>query len=321
VLAEFAWQVSRLAQVRSRLSTGSLLRKGRCGLQNGCKRRRQAVEVEQDNVSGGTLKGGQFMSLLHPRGRRGSIRNSVMSNAVIPSTTDGVASFVERLLRMLANYRFENDEVFEIRLAVEEALANAITHGNKLDPAKEVHITFCMQPAEFSIRIADEGQGFDPGAVPDPTDAEHLDKPGGRGLLLMRHFMDAVRFNAKANVVTLLRRRRAAARRDRTQQAHTIAQDAAAPNVGARSTICGSQLDWAIALIPNLRPKAGLVLLLASFLVLSCAGWHDVYEDLVEGASFQRWRSSLGTAISGMSLAVFAVYELATGYRSVETMH
>ena len=129
------------------------------------------------------------------------------SNAAIPSTPEGVSHFVQRLLRMLANYRFHQLEVLAIRPAVEQALMNAITHGNKLDSAKHVHVTFTMGPHEFSIRIEDEGGGFTRQSRHDQAESPDCIALDRAGLLLMRQNMDAVRFNAKGNAVTLVRRR------------------------------------------------------------------------------------------------------------------
>ena len=117
---------------------------------------------------------------------------------------------------MLSNSRFAADEVFAIRLAVEEALLNAVIHGNQLNPAKEVHVMFTIEANDFGIRIQDEGTGFNPDSVSDPTYKSNADQLRGRGLLLMHHSMDAVRFNAKANVVTLTRSHRVG----RTEHAH-----------------------------------------------------------------------------------------------------
>jgi serine/threonine-protein kinase RsbW len=127
---------------------------------------------------------------------------------------------------MLSNSRFTTEEVFAIRLAVEEALLNAVIHGNKFDPAKEVHVTFTIEANDFNIRIQDEGNGFKPDGIPDPTHTPNADKLVGRGLLLMRHFMDAVRFNAKANIVTLTRKHRTAARTERAQQPRPASEEA-----------------------------------------------------------------------------------------------
>ena len=128
--------------------------------------------------------------------------NYVTSNAVMPSTDEGASGFIERLLRMLTHHRFGQEEVIAIQAAVKEALTNAIIHGNESKPEKHVHVIFTMGSTEFSIRIQDKGAGFDP---------NRLASQSGQGLVLMRRYMDAVRFNRKGNIVTLTLRRRSAA--------------------------------------------------------------------------------------------------------------
>src|SRR5205085_10792467 len=94
-------------------------------------------------------------------------------------------------------------DIFSIRLALEEALVNAIKHGNQLDRAKRVHISYRLLIDRFEIHITDEGPGFDPTDVPDPTAVENLERPCGRGLMLMRHYMTEVAFNERGNSVIM----------------------------------------------------------------------------------------------------------------------
>lgn len=101
-----------------------------------------------------------------------------------------------------ANGYTEHD-TFAIKLALEEALVNAIKHGNQMDPDKRVYVVFGVTPERFDIRITDEGAGFNPEDVPDPTAIENLERPCGRGLLLMRGFMTDVQYHGKGNVVTM----------------------------------------------------------------------------------------------------------------------
>jgi serine/threonine-protein kinase RsbW len=103
--------------------------------------------------------------------------------------------------------QFSEKEIFGIRLALEEALVNAIKHGNNLDKSKKVHIAYCVDPERFDIRIMDEGPGFDPGDVPDPTAVENLERPCGRGLMLMRHYMNEVSFGPRGNAVLMCKLR------------------------------------------------------------------------------------------------------------------
>jgi len=110
---------------------------------------------------------------------------------------------VNRLLCAIQPLEFTDKEVFGIRLALEEALVNAVKHGNKQDPTKTVHVRFQITSQHFLIEIRDEGRGFDPEAVPDPLDPENLERPGGRGVFLMRHYMSWVQYNETGNCVTL----------------------------------------------------------------------------------------------------------------------
>jgi serine/threonine-protein kinase RsbW len=106
--------------------------------------------------------------------------------------------------RLQASSANEQD-VFSIRLALEEALVNAIKHGNQMDRSRSVRISYRFLPDRFEVRITDEGTGFDPSDVPDPTAVENLDRPCGRGLMLMRHYMTEVSFNERGNSVTMAR--------------------------------------------------------------------------------------------------------------------
>ena len=75
-----------------------------------------------------------------------------------------------------------------------EAAVNAVLHGNKQNPNKQVHATFTLTSQNLTIQVADEGEGFDPSSVPDPLSPEGLLKPSGRGIFLMRAIMDEVHF-------------------------------------------------------------------------------------------------------------------------------
>lgn len=107
---------------------------------------------------------------------------------------------------LLARFQDENwdsRQMFGIRLALEEAVVNAIKHGNCLDCNKQVHVICRSTPDKIWIKISDQGKGFNPESVPDCTDAEHIGCPNGRGIMLMRNFMSRVEYNKKGNVVEL----------------------------------------------------------------------------------------------------------------------
>ena len=114
---------------------------------------------------------------------------------------------IERVLDvcMEALERCGHDEtgVFAIRLAMEEALANAMNHGNGGDASKAIQVEFEVTPTSFRATIEDEGTGYDPSTVPDPTAEENLTIASGRGLALMKAFMTGVTVVAPGNRVEL----------------------------------------------------------------------------------------------------------------------
>lgn len=103
------------------------------------------------------------------------------------------------LVQVIAEHLCENAGMDEdgshwIGMAVREAVANAIKHGNKLDTKKKVNATFELQGLDLSITISDEGAGFDPEKVSDPLNPQNLMKTSGRGIFYMRTFMDQIRY-------------------------------------------------------------------------------------------------------------------------------
>ncbi len=93
---------------------------------------------------------------------------------------------------------FGDDALFGIDMAVREALANAVKHGNKLDASKQVEVTLIKRGNEMEILIRDFGKGFDVEEVPDPTNPENLLKASGRGILFMHNFVDKVEWERAA---------------------------------------------------------------------------------------------------------------------------
>lgn len=114
---------------------------------------------------------------------------------------------VEDILHAIERVGFAEREIFAIRLALEEALVNAIKHGHQGDPNKEVQLRYHVAADHLLVEIEDQGPGFNPNAVPDPIAAENLERSCGRGLLLMRHYMTWVSFNETGNRVTMCRQR------------------------------------------------------------------------------------------------------------------
>jgi serine/threonine-protein kinase RsbW len=124
---------------------------------------------------------------------------------VIPSDPAEARSVQDRIELSLAASDASERDIFCIKLALEEALVNAIKHGNQLDLSKSVSITYQVQRLSFEIRITDQGPGFDPDDLPDPTAIENLERPCGRGVMLMRHYMSDVEYYAPGNSLRMRR--------------------------------------------------------------------------------------------------------------------
>ena len=112
----------------------------------------------------------------------------------IPSLIENIQvieSFIDN-----AKEEFEiNDDMYgNIMISVTECISNAIIHGNLSNAAKMVHLELQMEPGLLRCSIEDEGNGFDFNQLPDPTDPENIEKVGGRGIFLMKHLSDEVKF-------------------------------------------------------------------------------------------------------------------------------
>lgn len=95
---------------------------------------------------------------------------------------------------MAAIAGFEEDDALNVGIAVREAVINAIVHGNKMDPTRKVEVSMHARRRSIRARVRDQGAGFDPGATPDPTVGDNRMRSSGRGILVMRAFVDSVDF-------------------------------------------------------------------------------------------------------------------------------
>ncbi|MEI8195586.1 MAG: ATP-binding protein, partial [Phycisphaerae bacterium] len=119
------------------------------------------------------------------------------------SCLDRARGVEEQILQSCRTNGFTDHDIFALKLALEEALVNACKHGNCMDPHKQIKVQYRITPQRADITIEDEGHGFNPGEVPDPTSPENLETCHGRGILLMRAYMSNVVFNPSGNRVTL----------------------------------------------------------------------------------------------------------------------
>jgi len=129
----------------------------------------------------------------------------VSRSVVVPSMPSAIVGVSSQIIASLEANNFGEDDVFAIHLALEEAFINAVKHGNKGEPSKPVKIDYSVGPDRVEICMTDEGDGFDPDVIPDPRYGDNLFKPAGRGLLLIRSYMDVVEYNKQGNSIRMVR--------------------------------------------------------------------------------------------------------------------
>src|ERR1700691_1610873 len=110
----------------------------------------------------------------------------------LDSTLETVDSAEQAASRIAVEAGFGDDEVMQISMAVREAAVNAVLHGNAYDPGKKVKLDFETNSRDLVITICDQGKGLDPAKIPDPLSPDNLMKTSGRGIFLIRSFMDVV---------------------------------------------------------------------------------------------------------------------------------
>lgn len=122
--------------------------------------------------------------------------NATRVSYTLDSSLESVNKAEETATDIATKSGFDSEEVQRISMAVREAAVNAVLHGNSYDPRKKVHIAFESSQEGLTITIRDEGKGLDPEDIPDPLAPENLLKQSGRGIFLIRAFMDEVRFRS-----------------------------------------------------------------------------------------------------------------------------
>jgi len=133
--------------------------------------------------------------------------NATRVSYTLESTLASVNKAEQAAAEVAAKSGFDEDECGRIAMAVREAAVNAVLHGNRYDPAKRMTVSFEATPATLSVAVRDEGPGLDPDTVPDPLAPENLLKQSGRGIFLIRAFMDEVRFRilSPGTEITMIR--------------------------------------------------------------------------------------------------------------------
>ena len=124
----------------------------------------------------------------------------------IPSRIEYIRKVSDALLRSLAHNHIDEDKAFDIRLCVEEAVRNAIVHGNRSDKRRSVKVSWQVSGGNAVIEIEDEGKGFDHARVADPTADANITRNCGRGVFLIRKLMDKVEYFGTGNKVRMTKR-------------------------------------------------------------------------------------------------------------------
>ena len=120
--------------------------------------------------------------------------NKLTASLIMASRFENIEVAERTLLDLCRRAGCKADEEYWLLTALREALANAVRHGNRQNPDQVVRVFFTIEDSTATIRVEDEGDGFDPADVPDPTTPENLLRPSGRGIFYMRQFMNRVEF-------------------------------------------------------------------------------------------------------------------------------
>ena len=127
---------------------------------------------------------------------------------VISSDLKEVRQLQEVIEKQLEQHHYDDKDIFGVRLALEEAIVNAIKHGNQMDRGKKVEVRFRLLADRFEVGVTDEGPGYDPQDIPNPLGDEYLERPSGRGLFLMQHYMTEVVVHPPGNRLTMCKVRK-----------------------------------------------------------------------------------------------------------------
>ena len=129
--------------------------------------------------------------------------SSTTGRRVLANQPQAIHDLESALFAAMAQHGYSDTSAFAVRLALQEALANAFKHGNRGEPNTTIVVDFTVADHAMTIEIQDQGDGFDPASVPDPTAEENITIPAGRGIMLMRAYMTDVEFIAPGNRVRM----------------------------------------------------------------------------------------------------------------------
>ncbi len=131
--------------------------------------------------------------------------DTTLKEIIVPNNLTAAKQPEQIILEEVKRRGYGENAAFAVKLALEEALTNAFRHGNKCDPSKKITVRYLVTEERIEIEIYDEGEGFEPADVPDPTLPENIDRPHGRGIMLMRSYLDKVEYRGDGNAVRLVK--------------------------------------------------------------------------------------------------------------------
>ena len=134
-----------------------------------------------------------------------TLKTTVHEKAVLKGIISELRAVCAKILGAGKNMGYSDDDLFAVHLAMEEAIVNAVKHGNKQDINKNVSIEYDVSPEKIDISVTDEGRGFDSNHLADPRLNENIYKMGGRGVLLIKSYMDEVEYGKTGNTVRMVK--------------------------------------------------------------------------------------------------------------------
>ncbi len=132
-----------------------------------------------------------------------SLNITTHEKLVLKSVMTELRKVCSKILCHCKQLGYTDDDIFAVHLALEEAFVNAVKHGNKEDSTKNVTVEYDLSPEKITITVTDEGVGFEPCSIADPRCGENIYKTGGRGVLLIRTYMDFIEYNKTGNSITM----------------------------------------------------------------------------------------------------------------------
>jgi serine/threonine-protein kinase RsbW len=138
------------------------------------------------------------------------VDDTELTEVVVRSDLHSAKQPEGQIINEMLRQGYDADAAFGLKLALEEAMTNAVKHGNCNDPNKTIVVRYFVGPQRVVVMVRDEGCGFCPDVLPDPTTDDNLERPNGRGIMLMQSYMTRVCFNEAGNEVWMLKQRQEA---------------------------------------------------------------------------------------------------------------